>query len=167
MLDDAAGLLHDDRVGDDGHHVPARRGLHGHVAEYVLLLLVAEAGSPPFPLLQRAPEGVDIFAAVALEVDDVEEVLEGAVAVGVQGADQDVPRRVHHVGKALVVVKGEGKPLGDLGEGLGLLDQPRDAVGKGEVLVDAQSPDPRVIVKKGLPDTAALQGAKDLEAVFA
>ena len=47
------------------------------------------------------------------------------------------------------------------------MDQPRDAVGKGEVFVDAQSPDPRVIVKKGLPDTAALQGAEDLEAVFA
>ena len=87
VLDDTVGLLHNHPVGYDGHHVPSPGPLHRHVAEDVVLLLVVEAGHTLLPVLQRLAEGGHQLLIVTLQIDDVEEVLEGAVAVAVLGAD--------------------------------------------------------------------------------
>lgn len=87
-------------------------------------------------------------------------ILKGAVAVGMIGAQQHIAGSIDDVGKAGVVIKGEGKTFGHGLQRTELLSYASRAVDKGEALVHAQGADAGGAVQEGLAD--ALRGQRGI-----
>ena len=151
---DGVRLLRDDRVGDDGHQAPALGALHRRVAEQVLLAAVREQGDAALPLGERRLEGRDDALVVALRVNDVEYVGEGAVAGGMHRADEHVALGVDHVGKAGVIVEGKRELVDERRHGPRLAGERLRAVGERELLVDGDGVHAGHLVQERLQDAA-------------
>ena len=124
----------------DGHQGPARTAGEGDVAKHIVLSLILETSHTPLSLGNGIFKALHRIVIVILEVDDVKEIPEGAVAVGMERAHQDIPFRINNIRKARVSIEGKGESLRYIVQWQRSLNITRFSIKKGKAFIIAQCP---------------------------